>query len=295
MPTAAGRRTWSTGASSPSRTRGRPTARIAPSSGRASSAAARRTTPASSSQGAPADYDEWGPGWTYAELEPYLRRAEHELRTRRQEIDEISPWHAAFAEAAGDDNDPQPTERRRASALECRVRLPRPRPRTAEPDDHGRHPRRPGAPRRRPRDGGGHLGRGTAGGSGRPRRKRIRIARRSSCAAASARRAACPSEKGSQTMSGSAPPGSRRISCRRKQRASRREHPLFMGHITVALRSSSCPEGIRDLFVFPGHQPGRRRLRDQRRGLRDEAALEGDGAPQRLRPAHAARDRPRAA
>ena len=34
------------------------------------------------------------------------------------------------------------------------------------------------------------------------------------------------------------------------------QHPLFMGHITVALRSSSCPEGIRDLFVFPAISPG---------------------------------------
>jgi choline dehydrogenase len=54
-------------------------------------------------EGSPADYDEWGPGWTYQELEPFLRRAERELRTRRQEADEISPWHRAFAEAAGDD------------------------------------------------------------------------------------------------------------------------------------------------------------------------------------------------
>src|SRR5438093_4839739 len=54
-------------------------------------------------EGAPADYDEWGPGWTYAELEPYLRRAERELRTRRQGSDEISPWHAAFGEVDGDD------------------------------------------------------------------------------------------------------------------------------------------------------------------------------------------------
>src|SRR5438093_975233 len=33
-------------------------------------------------RGAPADYDEWDAGWTYAELEPYLERAERELRVR---------------------------------------------------------------------------------------------------------------------------------------------------------------------------------------------------------------------
>jgi choline dehydrogenase len=52
--------------------------------------------------GTPADYDEWGPGWTYAELEPYLRRAESALRTRPIEPEELSPFHRAFAEAGGD-------------------------------------------------------------------------------------------------------------------------------------------------------------------------------------------------
>lgn len=53
-------------------------------------------------RGDPADYDEWGPGWTGRELEPYLDRAERELRVRRFQPGELSPWHAAFAEAAGE-------------------------------------------------------------------------------------------------------------------------------------------------------------------------------------------------
>jgi choline dehydrogenase len=53
-------------------------------------------------EGAPSDYD-WGTGWSYAELEPYLRRAERELRTRDFEPDELSPWHRLFAEGAGED------------------------------------------------------------------------------------------------------------------------------------------------------------------------------------------------
>ncbi len=53
--------------------------------------------------GAPADYDEWGHGWSYAAIEPYLRRAERELQVRRLSMQELSPWHAAFAEAAGAD------------------------------------------------------------------------------------------------------------------------------------------------------------------------------------------------
>jgi choline dehydrogenase-like flavoprotein len=49
-------------------------------------------------RGADADYDEWGPGWTSAELAPYLDRGEQELRTREFGEDELSPWHRAFLE-----------------------------------------------------------------------------------------------------------------------------------------------------------------------------------------------------
>ncbi len=54
-------------------------------------------------EGAPADYDEWGNGWSYDVIEPYLQRAEGELRVRRLTQRELSPWHRAFAAAAGDD------------------------------------------------------------------------------------------------------------------------------------------------------------------------------------------------
>ena len=54
-------------------------------------------------EGAPADYDEWGHGWSYDAIQPYLRRAERELRMRRFGLEELSPWHGAFAAAAGDD------------------------------------------------------------------------------------------------------------------------------------------------------------------------------------------------
>ena len=54
-------------------------------------------------RGAPEDY-EWGPGWSYAELEPYLARGEETLATRPTPWEELSPWHRAFAEAGGDDS-----------------------------------------------------------------------------------------------------------------------------------------------------------------------------------------------
>jgi choline dehydrogenase len=49
------------------------------------------------------DYDEWGDGWRAAELRPHLDRAERQLGTRRLEHDELSPWHRAFVDAAGDE------------------------------------------------------------------------------------------------------------------------------------------------------------------------------------------------
>jgi choline dehydrogenase-like flavoprotein len=59
--------------------------------------------------GAPADYDEWGHGWSHAAIEPYLRRAEQMLRVRRLAAEELSPWHGAFARAAGADAILHPT------------------------------------------------------------------------------------------------------------------------------------------------------------------------------------------
>ena len=51
-------------------------------------------------RGAPADYDEWGPGWSHAELAPYLDRAEQAIGTRATPDEELSPWHRAFNAAA---------------------------------------------------------------------------------------------------------------------------------------------------------------------------------------------------
>ncbi len=50
--------------------------------------------------GSRADYDEWGEGWSFGELEPYLRRAEAALSTRDDRDDDLSPFHRALLEAA---------------------------------------------------------------------------------------------------------------------------------------------------------------------------------------------------
>ena len=49
----------------------------------------------------PEDYDAWGPGWSHAEVAPYLDRAEAVFGPRTFPEDELSPWHRAFSEAAG--------------------------------------------------------------------------------------------------------------------------------------------------------------------------------------------------
>ena len=52
--------------------------------------------------GAPADYDEWGHGWSHAAIEPCIRRAERQMRVRRTKPEALSPWHRAFTGAYGD-------------------------------------------------------------------------------------------------------------------------------------------------------------------------------------------------
>jgi choline dehydrogenase len=53
-------------------------------------------------RGTDADYDEWGDGWRADDLRPYLDRAEQLLALRTVARGDLSPWHEAFADAAGD-------------------------------------------------------------------------------------------------------------------------------------------------------------------------------------------------
>ena len=52
--------------------------------------------------GPPEDYDAWGAGWTWRELEPYVQRARQMLGVRTFAPRDLSPWHAACAQAGGD-------------------------------------------------------------------------------------------------------------------------------------------------------------------------------------------------
>ena len=50
--------------------------------------------------GAPADYDEWGEGWSFDDLRPYLERARTMLLTAPSNTDSPPLFQTAFVEAA---------------------------------------------------------------------------------------------------------------------------------------------------------------------------------------------------
>jgi choline dehydrogenase len=52
-------------------------------------------------EGAPSDYD-WGGDWSYEAFAPYLRRAYETLRGHVLADEELTPWHRAFRDAGGD-------------------------------------------------------------------------------------------------------------------------------------------------------------------------------------------------
>jgi choline dehydrogenase-like flavoprotein len=58
--------------------------------------------------GAPSDYDAWGEGWSFAELEPHFRRAQETIAPRPwfHSPDAFSPWFQAIAAAGADTGHP---------------------------------------------------------------------------------------------------------------------------------------------------------------------------------------------
>jgi choline dehydrogenase len=204
--------------------------------------------------GAPADYDEWGHGWSYLALRPYLKRAERELRVRSLTPQELSPWHAAFAAAAGEDAILHPVNavgavrwnaafayldpaRGRenltilADALVDRVLL------------------------------AGDRAVGVATAAGELRARTVVLA------------AGAYGSPGILLRSGVGPEselpvgeglcdhvgvgfgfeGTERL--QHEAAEFERSHALFMAQVTVAVRSSLCPAGVNDLFFFPGIEP----------------------------------------
>jgi len=204
--------------------------------------------------GAPADYDEWGHGWGHDAIEPYLRRAERQMRVRRLSTEELSPWHRAFVEACGEAAIVHPVNavgtvrwntafayldpaRARdnltilADTLVDRVLL----------------------------DGDRAIGVATTAGEVRART--VVLAAGAYGSPGILLRSGVGPERGLPVGEGLIDhvgvgfgyEGTDRLQSdvARCERA----HPLFMAQVTVAVSSSSCAAGLSDLFFFPGLDP----------------------------------------
>jgi choline dehydrogenase len=203
---------------------------------------------------APSDYDEWGHGWSYDTIKPYLERAVRELRVRQLTREELSPWHGAFAAAAGDDAILHPvnaigTVRWNAAFAYLDVARGRDNltiiadtlvDRVLLADD-----RAVGVATAK-----GELRAGTvvlaAGAYGSPG-----ILLRSGIAPVGG----LPVGEGlcDHVGVGFGFEGTQRL--QRETADFERSHPLFMAQVTVAIASSVCPEGLCDLVFFPGIDP----------------------------------------
>jgi choline dehydrogenase-like flavoprotein len=204
--------------------------------------------------GAPADYDEWGDGWSYGAIEPYLRRAERQMRVRRLEPAELSPWHRAFAETCGDAAIVHPVNamgavrwntafayldpvRGRddltilADTLVDRVLLE------------------------------GDRAVGVATTAGELRARIVVLAAGAYGSPGILLRSGIGPERGLPVGEGLIDhvgvgfgyEGTDRL--QREVAAFERSHPLFMAQVTVAVSSSACAAGLSDLFFFPGLDP----------------------------------------
>ena len=204
--------------------------------------------------GAPLDYDEWGHGWSYLTIRPYLDQAERKLRVRRLTTEELSPWHNAFATAAGTDAILHPVNavgavrwnaafayldpaRPRhnltilADTLVDRVLLARDRAvgvATAAGELHARTV---------------VLAAGAYGSPGILLRSGVGPERE------------LPVGEGlcDHVGVGFGFEGTERL--QREAAEFERSHPLFMAQVTVTARSSICPAGVHDLLFFPGIDP----------------------------------------
>ena len=204
--------------------------------------------------GAPADYGRVGTRLDRWAIKPYLRRAERQMRVRRIELEELSPWHRAFVEACGDAAIVHPVNavgavrwnagfayldpvRARekltilADTLVDRVLL------------------------------NGDRAVGVATTAGELRASRVVLAAGAYGSPAILLRSGVGPER-------ELPVGEGLIDhvgvgfgyegtdlLQHDVAAFERSHPLFMAQVTVALSSSACAAGVSDLFFFPGLDP----------------------------------------
>jgi choline dehydrogenase-like flavoprotein len=206
--------------------------------------------------GAPADYDEWGAGWTADELAPCLERATRQLATRPMDAADLSPWHAAFAELGAGDaivHDVNMTaDGVRWNAAFAYVDPARDRPNLSILADtlvdrlvlEGE--RATGVV-----TSGGEVGAATvvlaAGAYGSPG-----VLLRSGLTP----EAGLPVGENLLDHVGTGMGWEATDELRRDMDAFVEEHDLAMAAVTLALRSSACPDDRCDLFMFPAAEPG---------------------------------------
>ena len=201
-------------------------------------------------RGAPEDYDEWGPGWTAHELEPFLARAERQLETRVFGDEELSPWHRAFADAAGPDAIVHPVNARgtvRWHAGFAYLDAARQRPNlSVVPETLVGRVLLDGTRAVGVATDGGDIRAGevilAAGAYGSPG-----ILLRSGVGAARG----LPVGEGllDHVGVGFGFDGTRLL--QEEATVFAVDHPVYMAQVTVCARSSSCPPGVSDLFLFP--------------------------------------------
>jgi choline dehydrogenase-like flavoprotein len=208
-------------------------------------------------EGAPSDYD-WGGDWSYEVFQPYLRRAYETLQGHVLSDDELTPWHRAFRDAGGDDSIVHPVnivDGVRWHAGFAYVDPARGRENLTILGDTlvdrvlVEDTRAVGA-----LAGGEELRADTvvvsASAYGSPG-----ILLRSGIGP-DGEVAQLPVGEGLVDHVGTGAawePTGRLLS---ETAAHEAEHGLYMGQVTIAVSSSSCPPGVRDLFVFPALNVG---------------------------------------
>ncbi len=206
-------------------------------------------------QGSPADYDEWGPMWRYDEFEPYLRRAEGELRTRRVGDDEISPWHDAFRSASGDGAIVHPINAVgtvRWNTAFAYLDAARSRPNLTILAET--------LVDRILLDGNRAIGAATSAGE-LPAELVVVTAGAYGSPAILLRSGIGPDSglpvgEGLADHVGVGAGWEPTPALQTETARFEHDHPLFMAQVTIALRSSSCPEPLRDIFLFPAVDSG---------------------------------------
>jgi choline dehydrogenase len=203
-------------------------------------------------EGAPSDYD-WGADWSYDSLEPYLRRAERELRMRETPLDTLSPWHRLFVDAAApDDTIVHPVNAvgtMRWNAAFAYVDPARRRENLTVLGDT--------IVDRVLLDGRRAVGAATA--AGKLRADTVVVAAGAYGSPGILLRsgiAGLPVGEGLLDHVGvgfSYEPTER---MREEMLAFEASAPLWMGQVTIRARSSACLEGVCDLFFFPAADPG---------------------------------------